>query len=597
MNDVQITKQNSSMGNRTVFKKMFFLASPYWGWYTLLAIITFFTSLIPVGMGEGMRQLINAAITGNHVELRTGILLLTFVMLIDILGDFGRGYISRRLSNTSILNLQHSVLRHLFTMPFSQFMQWHTGDKLQRINDSTISAQDGLNQRIPSMLGNLFEVIFLFIYLSWISGSLLIGTLIITILFPTMTNFFGRFIRKYQDHVNQSQSAQDSLLLDQLQGAEVVRAFGLRGTFNYRWKRMLETTRQYGLRLWLWQTVMGTSAELSYCIGLLYILSLGSWMYFQGTIEIGILAAFLVTYDRISFPLSIITGTWGAIQNAFAHGRRIFEMADPTVPIHKQALSQELPVGIQNLELKKLSFSYTRNTEIIKNLTLTIEGGKTTAIVGPSGGGKSTLLKLILGLQLQQTGEIHYGSVPISECNLKLLLQRTAYVPQDTTLFATTIRENIRYGNQEAGNEAVEYAAKLANATSFIEQLSDGYDTLLGERGVQLSGGERQRIIIARALLRNPDLLLLDEPTSALDSTNDEQVLSAINTLMKDRTVLVIAHRLQTIRNADRIIFFADGQVIESGSYDSLMQLDGRFASLVRSRDTNDSLEGGALLE
>ena len=273
-----------------------------------------------------------------------------------------------------------------------------------------------------------------------------------------------------------------------------------------------------------------------------------------------------------------MTSNYNEFKQAEASVDRIFELMDEKPTVKETENSLTLPQVTGKVEFSEVSFAYKLDKPVLRKLSLLAEPGQIIALVGSSGAGKTTLVNLLPRFYDPQDGEILIDGIDIKEVSLKSLRRQIGIVPQETTLFSGTIAQNIAYGQEELDYEAIENAAKIANAHSFISQFSQGYQTWLGERGVNLSGGQKQRIAIARAVLLNPRLMILDEATSALDSESEALVQEALERVMKNRTVFVIAHRLSTVRSADCILILEKGQVVESGNHDQLLGKQGRYA-------------------
>lgn len=565
--------------------KMLRWARKYWSSYLAVSAIVLVSSLLPVGWAEAMRRLFEAASELSVDGLFATVIWFAGLFVIEQAVHIVKAWFTQRLSNRTTHDLQHQLLNGLLAMKLKRFTGMHTGDKLQRLNQSAVAAQEGINQRIPGLIHNGLAVLFLFIYLTALSWKLMAGALAIALLLPMLSNLFSKPIRKWQKLYNEAKANTDAHLLDQLQGAEVVRSFGLRKTFNAAWRGEFDEARRYWLRGDLFRVLTKWFVGLGYWLGEAYILGMGAWMVHQGTLEIGSIAAFLFSYERLLFPLAYMMNTWASVQDAVAHANRVYEVVDPT---DRAAAAPGVTRGNEenaafngDIMLSNVTFTY-KDQLVLDGVSAVLRRGAMTAIVGPSGGGKSTLLKLILGLYPPDSGRIQCGEIDLTGSLLNYWRKHMAYVPQDATLFDATVMENIRVGRLDADDEEVMEAARFANAHPFIDKLPDKYNTRIGERGQRLSGGERQRLALARAYIRKPDILVMDEPTSALDTVNERLMQDALKHIMQDRTVIISAHRLSTVREADCILFIEEGKVQECGTHDELIKLGGRYAALIR---------------
>lgn len=583
---------DSNQMNRPIhsLKKMISWARQYWFSYVVLGGIVVISSLIPTGSADATRRLINAVFDKSISDLSVAIGFFIAIFILGIVMEIVRSWFMQRTLNKTTLDLQRAVLERMFLLNLKHITKWHTGEQIQRLNGSAVSAPEGMNQKIPQVIEHALSIIFLFTYLSILSWQLMVGVIVIAIIIPLIGSLTAKPIHNWQQKANQSKADQDVKLQDQMQGGDIVRMFQLRHRFNQQWGKMVETTLLRNIRVHMWSVLSSMLTFVGYWLGQIYIFGIGAWMVYQGHLEVGVIAAFYVSYEQLIYPIMRLFNIWPTIQDTLAHFGRVCEMADPTESKPTSPGREPIPSN-DNIELNQVSFSYKINETVLHDCSFTIKKGCTTALVGSSGGGKSTILKLLLGLYPPDRGQIRIGSTVLHHSNLGTWQERLGYVPQNTYLFDGTVLDNIRIGKLDATLEEVIQAAKLAQADEFIQALPEKYDTHLGERGLRLSGGERQRIAIARAYLRNPDILLLDEPTSALDGENERLIQESLVSLTDQRTVVVIAHRLSTIRNADYIAVIESGQVVEFGSHDELMEKDGRYASLIRAGNWADQTE------
>lgn len=325
---------------------------------------------------------------------------------------------------------------------------------------------------------------------------------------------------------------------------------------------------------------MGTVAFAGFISLLLGVIWFGGRSVLAGQITIGDLSAFFVTITLISGPMGSLASLYTRLQRAVGASDRVFAILDDAAEPEDVPDARAFPHQEGHVRFGGIDFQYVPDTPVLRDFTLDLPAGKVTALVGASGGGKTTAASLLYRFYEPQTGTIEIDGVPIGQIRRSELRDHIGLVPQDTILFNGTIRENILYGRLGATDAEVEEAARAANVHEFVQGFADGYQTMIGERGVTLSGGQRQRVAIARALLKDPRILILDEATSALDARSESLVREALERLMQGRTTLVIAHRLTTIKNADQIAVLDEGHIVETGTHAELLRHAGRYAEL-----------------
>ncbi|WP_342422059.1 ABC transporter ATP-binding protein [Paenibacillus sp. FSL E2-0178] len=592
---------------QSTFIRLLQLGKPYTGWYIILCVLAAVSSLTTVGLAESLRRIINAATNHNTSGLTAGMTFAAVIVVTDAGVHFLNTYLSGLLEIKSTSKLQMSMLTRMLNVRMKDLDRYHSADLISRMNDSAPAAQQGINRKTIELISNLLQIIFLLTYLLSLQFALTLGTIIICALVPLVMLPFTSRLRTMNEQRQSIESAQQAFIQDSMQGAEVVRAFSLAprllGQFTGR-ARQFNTVHVPVSRI----EAIGYNMPLAVILGgLLYVLSYGGYLVIGGRIDVGAVAAFLICFEQISNPVSRLANLWTELQASLAQGKRLFEIMDlteegnsPANPGTAGQLAEawdtvNLPVaGQQPIIFNNVSFGYGQ-TKVLTETQLRIEPGKVTAFAGASGSGKSTILQLMLAAYVPDGGSIYHGSTPLHTIPPRSWRSRIAYVSQEPYLFSGTLYENIAWGRPEASREEVIAAAQNAGIHEFIMRMPQEYSTLIGERGLTLSGGERQRLSIARAFVREPGLLLLDEPTAALDSHNEEIVQQALKALMTNRTTVVVAHRLSTIKYADHIYFMEAGAIVEQGTHMELMALQGKYHAMAQAGVQTEAAAGGGL--
>lgn len=421
-------------------------------------------------------------------------------------------------------------------------------------------------------------------YLDW---KLSLVTLIVVPLIGQAMKIFGRKLKKSGSLIQERTAEITSLLQETISGVRVVKSFAREEHEIERFQNQNDLNFKANMKSVQLSSLLTPTVEFLAAVIVTVILWFGGYQVVNGALTAGALIAFLTYAVNLANPVKRISRVYGTINKAMAAAERVFDVLDTQEDLKDKLDAKELPKISGKVKFDHVSFGYKDGVNVLHDLSLIANPGQVIAFVGPSGAGKSTIANLIPRFYDVTEGAITIDDIDIRDVTIKSLREQIGVVPQETMLFSGTIKENIRYGRLDATDEEIIEAAKAANAHNFIMNLADGYDTKIGERGITLSGGQRQRMAIARAILKNPRILILDEATSALDTESEEIVQEALDKLMVGRTSFVIAHRLSTIVHADKIVVLDNGRVQEMGTHQELMQTGGLYSHLYNIQFSN----------
>jgi subfamily B ATP-binding cassette protein MsbA len=529
-----------------------------------------------------IQNLVDTVLTsGNRQQLNSITLILLGTFLARSLFTYAQVYYLTYVGERIIADLRSQVYQHLHSLSLRFFANRRIGELVSRLSSDATLVRTALTSNVASVLGQGLSFVGSLVLMLVMNWRLSLFILALAPVVVASAAIFGARLRKLSTEVQDRLADSTAQAEEALSAVRVVKAFTRENFESDRYQAQVEHTFQATLHMTVIRAAFGP------LIAFLGFASLGGVLWFGGREVIagrltgGTLVAFLVYGINIGAAMGTFTSLYTQIQEALGASRRIFELLDEQPDVQDAPGAVKLPSSRGALRFEDVSFTYeSGEAHVLHHIDLEIAPGEILALVGPSGAGKSTLFNLIPRFYDPTSGCVRIDGHDLRQVTLDSLRSQIGLVPQETQLFSGTIRDNLRYGRLDASDEALEAAAEAANAEEFILSLPWGYDTLVGERGARLSGGQRQRIAIARAILKDPRILLLDEATSSLDSESEGLVQEALERLMRNRTTVIIAHRLSTVQAAHRIAVLERGHLVELGPHSELLALDGLYARL-----------------
>ena len=497
-------------------------------------------------------------------------------------------------SQRIILRIRSDCFDRLLKLPLAFFEKQQTGNLMSRVtNDVTVL--QSLVHNLVRFTRDVVEVVGLMVYIFWLNWKLALLSMIIVPLIVLMIQNFGRKMKKIGTRMQEKVGDINTALHEYITGVKVVKSFTLEKYMLDKYEASNEANFKETMRGHRINCAVNPIIELLNSVSLVIIFWYGSGEVIHGSLDAGQIVSFIAALTSMYKPGRSLAEIYNTTAICIGCAERVFEIIDTPIEIKEPDEPVEFNKCSGKVDFKNVVFAYNAEETILHNINLSVNPGEIIALVGPSGAGKTTFVNLIPRFFDVTSGEVDVDGIDVRKILGKDLRQFVGMVPQDTYLFAGTIEDNIRFGRLDANHEEIVEAAKLANADAFIKSLPDGYNTVLGERGVNLSGGQAQRVAMARAFLKNPRILILDEATSALDSETESLIQEALDLLMKDRTTFMIAHRLSTVVNADRIIVLEKGSIVECGKHEELLEKKGLYYQLYTAQHKKE-LEQAAVL-
>ena len=595
-------KLDRSVFTRENFRRIGIFARPHTRLIVVFLILSVFSASLAVVTPLLAGRVVTAIVDSQAV--RVVVLLAAAIAVIGIVeavvNIFSRLW-SARIGEGLILDLRRTVFDHVQTMPVAFFMRTRTGALVSRLNNDVMGAQRAFSDTLSGVVSNLVQLVLTLIVMAGINWQLTVLSVLLLPIFLLPARYVGRRLAKLRREASDLNASMNDQMTERFNagGATLVKLFGRPDAESAEFATRAGRVRGIGVRTALLMSVFMNSLTLVSTLALALVYGLGGWFALNGGMDAGSVVALALLLTRLYGPLTSLANAPMDVVTAIVSFERVFEVLDLKPLLSDAPDAVDLPEGPATIEFDDVHFSYPSadkvslasleevavldargGQEVLHGISFRAEPGQMIALVGSSGAGKSTIASLLPRLYDVDSGAVRVSGLDVREVTSSSLRRTIGMVTQDGHLFHDTIRANLTFARPEVGDDAVWDALRRARLEDLVRELPDGLDTVIGDRGYRLSGGERQRLTIARLLIAAPSVVVLDEATSALDSTNESAVQEALSEAMSHRTSLVIAHRLSTVRAADRILVLESGTVVESGTHAELLAAGGRYTEL-----------------
>ena len=563
------------------YKRLLLLLLPYKKKLIVGTVFLIAASATNLAVPLYIRNLVDIVMVEKNLEhLNSIALAISLLFLVQLICQTIHNYLFDVTEKRVIADFRIKLFNHLHKMSVSYFVKRRTGEVMSRMTNDVTTIENIVTDLPATMIQQSIRLlggIIIIIYMNWKL------TFMILVLAPALALFarvFGRKLKKLSTEIQDKLAVSTTVLEENISCYQVVKSFVRDHLESNRFSKAIEDSFISARKRVIISAFFGPSIGFIAFSTSLVLLWYGGREVITGQISPGELIAFILYATIIAGPMGSFARMYTRLQEGLGASKRLFELLDTQGEVRSLPNAQIMPKVSGQIEFDSTCFYYQENCEVIKNISFKVEPGQTIALVGPSGAGKTTLIRLLHRFYDPTQGEIRVDGIPLKNVELSSYWKQIGIVPQETILFGGSIEMNIRYAKDGASEEEIIAAAKAANAHTFIMECPEQYKTIVGEKGIRLSAGQRQRIAIARAILKNPSILILDEATSALDNESEVLIQEALEGLMANRTSIVIAHRLSTIHKAEKILVMDAGAIVESGTHSELMKQKGLYHRL-----------------